>query len=221
MNRTSKEEELKRVYNVTDDTMISVKSSALLGHLSLLGRHEKGNEDRIEKLRYIVGQLSSKTHFANKVDMSIMDLLQVYNVAKKIDYERAKEILQADRREKDADSMMKSILCQTKRLPQKEELQLAIKKGMVLNILNRQYILLPNKREWMIGRAPDADIFINEKGVSRKHCKLFWKTGKLMIKDLNSTNGTYVNNIKIDQAFILDDSFIRIGSIEGHLQNIE
>lgn len=40
-----------------------------------------------------------------------------------------------------------------------------------------------------IGRAPDAEMRIIDDRASRYHCKVHWLRGKLMVEDLNSTNG--------------------------------
>jgi hypothetical protein len=46
----------------------------------------------------------------------------------------------------------------------------------------------------VIGRSSKADIQIDQESVSRNHCKLI-NTGKsIMLRDLGSTNGTYVND---------------------------
>ena len=48
----------------------------------------------------------------------------------------------------------------------------------------------------VIGSSPEADIQINNKRVSKKHLQLIYNTDKkLILQDLNSTNGTFVNGI--------------------------
>lgn len=44
-------------------------------------------------------------------------------------------------------------------------------------------------RPIVIGRAPDADVRIIDERSSRYHCKVWLVHGKLMVEDLNSTNG--------------------------------
>ena len=48
-----------------------------------------------------------------------------------------------------------------------------------------------------IGRAPDNDIQIKDRFVSRKHLKIFRKGSKYFIKDLESKNGTFINGKQI------------------------
>jgi uncharacterized protein involved in exopolysaccharide biosynthesis len=51
-----------------------------------------------------------------------------------------------------------------------------------------------NKPELIIGRSPSADIRINEKAVSHNHARLAMDNGVCTLRDLESTNGTFVNN---------------------------
>lgn len=51
-----------------------------------------------------------------------------------------------------------------------------------------------NKAELVIGRSPGADIRINEKAVSHNHARLSLDNGVCVLRDLESTNGTFVNN---------------------------
>lgn len=51
-----------------------------------------------------------------------------------------------------------------------------------------------NKQELVIGRSPNADIRINEKAVSHNHARLAMENGVCTLRDLESTNGTFVNN---------------------------
>jgi pSer/pThr/pTyr-binding forkhead associated (FHA) protein/uncharacterized protein involved in exopolysaccharide biosynthesis len=51
-----------------------------------------------------------------------------------------------------------------------------------------------NKPVLLIGRSPNADIRINEKAVSHHHARLHLDNGVCTLRDLESTNGTFVNN---------------------------
>src|SRR4051812_11647946 len=51
-----------------------------------------------------------------------------------------------------------------------------------------------NKPELVVGRSPNADIRINEKAVSHNHARLSMDNGTCTLRDLESTNGTFVNN---------------------------
>jgi two-component system, cell cycle response regulator len=63
----------------------------------------------------------------------------------------------------------------------------------------------------VIGRSSKADIQIDQEAVSRNHCKLI-NTGKsIMLRDLGSTNGTYVNDELVDEYVLRDGDLIKIG----------
>lgn len=42
--------------------------------------------------------------------------------------------------------------------------------------------------------------------VSRKHCRIFQKEGKTFVEDIQSTNGTFVNNLKINSPTELHEN---------------
>ncbi len=62
-----------------------------------------------------------------------------------------------------------------------------------------------------IGRGSDTDIRIEDPGASRNHCEIVIGQPAL-VRDLNSTNGTYVNGERISQLEIADGSTIMIGT---------
>jgi diguanylate cyclase (GGDEF)-like protein len=63
----------------------------------------------------------------------------------------------------------------------------------------------------IVGRSSKADIQIDQESVSRNHCKII-NTGKtIMLRDLGSTNGTYVNDELIDEYVLRDGDLIKIG----------
>lgn len=51
-----------------------------------------------------------------------------------------------------------------------------------------------------VGRHPDSDIFLNDVTVSRHHCRFVTSGDELTVEDSGSTNGTYVNDERVDSA---------------------
>ena len=72
------------------------------------------------------------------------------------------------------------------------------------------------KVEITIGRNPNCDIHIDNLGVSKRHAKIYKQDGAYVIEDLNSTNGTYVNQTRLSpgqQVRIHDGDAIRCGQL--------
>ena len=56
----------------------------------------------------------------------------------------------------------------------------------------------------MIGRSPDAEIFLDDVTVSRDHAQLVRRSGEWYLDDSGSLNGTYVNRRRIDSHLLQD-----------------
>lgn len=56
-----------------------------------------------------------------------------------------------------------------------------------------------NKDEIIIGRSKECTIKIPAKSVSKRHCRIWQEGDRLFIADLNSTNGTLVNGMKLER----------------------
>ncbi len=67
-------------------------------------------------------------------------------------------------------------------------------------------------REVIIGRSSDLDMVLVEDMVSRKHAKISVSNGQVVIQDLGSTNGTFVNGEKIKRVRLREGDRILIGT---------
>jgi len=73
----------------------------------------------------------------------------------------------------------------------------------------------------MIGRAPDCHLaFPSERGVSGHHAVIRQGDGLIELEDSNSTNGTFVNDVRVDRCALKHLDTIRLGSI-GPLMRLE
>ncbi len=63
-----------------------------------------------------------------------------------------------------------------------------------------------------LGRGKDADVQIMDTEISRIHCAIRIWEGDFIIKDLGSTNGSYVNGVRVDLAKLKDGDQVRIGN---------
>jgi pSer/pThr/pTyr-binding forkhead associated (FHA) protein len=65
-----------------------------------------------------------------------------------------------------------------------------------------------------VGRAPRADFILDVALVSRLHCRLTAGDDQLEVVDLESTNGTFVNNKRVAKAKLAKGDRLRIGRVE-------
>jgi hypothetical protein len=71
------------------------------------------------------------------------------------------------------------------------------------------YTLSPHT---MIGNGPESTIVMQDKFMSGKHAEIKAENGMWILRDVGSTNGTYVNNRRVDRHELVDNDFIKFGS---------
>ena len=65
-----------------------------------------------------------------------------------------------------------------------------------------------------IGRDPENTARLDDPSVSSFHCEITVADEQVTVKDLNSTNGTFVNGHRIDQAVLFPGQRLQLGSVE-------
>lgn len=65
-----------------------------------------------------------------------------------------------------------------------------------------------------VGRVEDNTFQIAEQSVSSHHCEILLKGNDVVIKDLNSTNGTFINGERVAEATLKPGQTLRLGQIE-------
>src|SRR5262245_63693311 len=78
------------------------------------------------------------------------------------------------------------------------DVELVIERGST----KRQTIRL-RAAESVVGRLKGSDLRIPSAQVSRRHCRLYQQDDFLMVEDLGSANGTYLNGERVDEAQIV------------------
>ena len=63
-------------------------------------------------------------------------------------------------------------------------------------------------RDMLVGRHQSADIVLQAAEISRKHAALLLKEQALWVQDLNSSNGTFVNDLRIERESLLKEGDI-------------
>jgi pSer/pThr/pTyr-binding forkhead associated (FHA) protein len=63
----------------------------------------------------------------------------------------------------------------------------------------------------IIGRSEDSHISFDDRWLSRQHCEIDCHDGQLIVRDLGSRHGTFVNELRIDECPLNMDDQLRIG----------
>jgi len=64
-----------------------------------------------------------------------------------------------------------------------------------------------------VGRNPGCDIVINKGWISDEHAMILYREGRFMLQDMLSANGTYVNDVLVeDRIYLNDNDSVRLGS---------
>ena len=77
-----------------------------------------------------------------------------------------------------------------------------LRKGMT-------YLLRPGNTT--VGRHPESDIFLNDVTVSRHHCRFKVASESIAVEDSGSTNGTYVNDKRVDEVTLKAGDEVLVG----------
>jgi pSer/pThr/pTyr-binding forkhead associated (FHA) protein len=73
-----------------------------------------------------------------------------------------------------------------------------------------------------VGRQEDCQLRIGSSQVSRKHCQLFEQGGRLVVIDLGSSNGTFVNGTKIEGHHVLKSGdVLSLGKVKFRVEKLD
>jgi len=70
----------------------------------------------------------------------------------------------------------------------------------------------------VIGRRQECDLYIPLTVVSRRHCQLHQDNDKLVLRDLGSRNGTFVNGERIEETELKNGDEVKIGPVAFAVQ---
>jgi pSer/pThr/pTyr-binding forkhead associated (FHA) protein len=69
-----------------------------------------------------------------------------------------------------------------------------------------------------IGRVEDNTFQIADASVSSHHCEVHLRGSDIFIRDLNSTNGSFINGNKIEESLLKPGEVLRLGQVELKLE---
>lgn len=70
----------------------------------------------------------------------------------------------------------------------------------------------------MVGRSPDCGVRVPIEAVSRNHCQITVTENSVLVKDLGSSNGTFVNDRRITEQTLRPGDMIRVGTVTFTVQ---
>lgn len=73
-----------------------------------------------------------------------------------------------------------------------------------------------------VGRGSEANVFLNDRWASRLHCRFDLLDNKIVVIDLNSKHGTFVNGKRVERAQLNPGDKIAIGltSFTAHVDSV-
>jgi len=72
-----------------------------------------------------------------------------------------------------------------------------------------------------VGRHPDNDFRIEHPTISSVHCEIVLQADGVILRDLESTNGTFVNNEKIREVQLIPGQIVRLGDVELLVETVD
>jgi serine phosphatase RsbU (regulator of sigma subunit) len=91
---------------------------------------------------------------------------------------------------------------------------------VVVDAQGRRTVSVPAS-PFTIGRSSDTQLQLNDAHVSRRHAELIQDGSNWRVRDLGSRGGTFVNDVKIDDATLKPGDRIRIGDVELRIETGE
>src|SRR5689334_20309611 len=71
-----------------------------------------------------------------------------------------------------------------------------------------------DKGEIRLGAMDDNDVVVRDETVSRYHCKILQEDSGYVLVDLGSTNGTFINRVRIREGYLKPGCTIHLGQTE-------
>jgi adenylate cyclase len=80
---------------------------------------------------------------------------------------------------------------------------------------------LPETASVVVGRAPTSDFPIIDPTISRRHAQILRQDDKIFLRDLGSSNGTYVNGVRVESAELKPGDLVTFGKVMFRLEEVD
>ena len=91
---------------------------------------------------------------------------------------------------------------------------------IVVEFNQRTYAYLIEEPAYVIGRAEDSDICIQDANLSRYHARIERRGNAIWIQDLDSTNGVYLNDLRIYASQLFSTDIVTLGEVLIYLREV-
>lgn len=83
-----------------------------------------------------------------------------------------------------------------------------------------QTIDLPASGSVLVGRAATSDAPVFDPTISRRHAELQLAPGGVLVRDLGSSNGTFLNGARLTEATATDGDVVTFGKVAFHVREV-
>src|SRR5690348_12308119 len=80
---------------------------------------------------------------------------------------------------------------------------------------------LPETASVVVGRAPTSDFPIIDPTISRRHAQILRQDDKILVRDLGSSNGTYVNGERVESVELKAGDIVTFGKVKFRLEEVD
>jgi hypothetical protein len=91
-------------------------------------------------------------------------------------------------------------------------------RNLILTGLVQPWSLPLNAGTHRVGRNPDNDIHLSEASISGFHCEIVVTEQGVLVKDMGSTNGTFIDGRQVSEQELFPDQVLQLGVVELRLE---
>jgi DNA-binding NtrC family response regulator len=89
---------------------------------------------------------------------------------------------------------------------------------VLLNTDDKGHSFAVNEQGTRVGKSPENDVVLDHPTVSRNHLTLRRQGDRFLVKDLGSTNGTFIDGAQVREAFLRPGALLEVGDVQLRFQ---